>query len=69
MKLIIKILRDKINNENHKGMLCFESGTVIPFSVTNDDLNDIHYDQILRDTQTANGANIYQATFEIASEE
>ncbi len=68
MNLTIKIIRNKNNNDKHEGTLHFGSDIIIPFSVTDNELKDIHFSNILRDTQTAIGENIYQATFTIIAD-
>lgn len=69
MNVSIKIHRDR-NNDNslHNGIIEFENGLRIPFQVSEDKLKEIHYEQLLKDSQLANGKNIYQATFELTSD-
>ena len=69
MTLKIKIHRDRNKDGSfHRGIIEFENGQIIPFEVTDSELKEIHYEQLLRDTHTENGLNIYQATFELTNE-
>lgn len=69
MKVSIKIHRDRKNdNLFHNGIIKFENGLQIPFQVSEDKLKEIWNEQLLKDTQLANGKNIYQATFELTSD-
>lgn len=69
MKVDIKIHRDKNQNGSlHNGIIEFENGLKIPFQVTDSELKEIHYEQLLKDTQTKSGVNIYQATFKLTNE-
>ncbi len=69
MKVSIKIHRERKNDGSfHNGVIEFEDGLIIPFQVSDNKLKEIHYEQLLKDTQLANGQNIYQATFELTSE-
>ncbi|GAA0876290.1 hypothetical protein GCM10009118_27000 [Wandonia haliotis] len=69
MKINIKIHRERKNdNSFHNGIIEFENGLQIPFQVSDDKLKEIHYEQLLKDSQLANGQNVYQATFELTSD-
>lgn len=69
MKVSIKIHRERKNDGSfHNGVIKFENGLIIPFMVSDNKLKEIHYEQLLKDKQLANGKNIYQATFELTSE-
>lgn len=69
MKVSIKIHRERKNDGSfHNGIIEFENGLTIPFQVLDSKLKEIHFEQLLQDTQLANGQNIYQATFELTSE-
>lgn len=69
MKINIKIHRERKNdNSFHNGIIEFENGLQIPFQVSDDKLKEIYYEQLLKDSQLANGQNVYQATFELTGD-
>ena len=69
MNLQIKIHRDRNKDGSlHNGIIEFQNGLKIPFKVTDNELKEIHYEELLKNTQTANGMNIYQATFELTND-
>ncbi len=64
MKIQINIVKGKYGKGNHRGSFTLSNGQIIHFTIDEENLAKMDYNEVLSEKTISNGQTIYQGIFE-----